>query len=156
VLLDAWNRRAVGVQVGGWWFSFVGNVLGFPSMPLLSGTDFSNNTFAQTHFIYQSSLTNLNDDSAVPMWKIGYEGTTWPNTADPLVVARTLRHGNFDYVTNGITWDPTIARHDMPSSLYLTVKPSFFGANPWPWVTPENPLSPVATLPAKARFDAGH
>jgi len=156
VLLDAWNRRAVGLQVGAWWFTFLGNVLGFPDMPLLSGTDFSGNRFAQTHFIYQSDPGNLNDDSAVPMWKLGYEGTTWPDQADPLVLARTVRHANFDYVTKSATWDPTIVRRDLPPSLYLTAKPAFFGSNPWPWVTPENPDSPLAVLPAKARFDSLH
>ena len=47
-LIDAWNRRAVGVQVGTWWYSFVGNVLGFQGMPLLSGTDFQGGNFNQT------------------------------------------------------------------------------------------------------------
>ena len=32
-------------------------------------------------------------------------------------------------------------------------KPTFFGANPWPWVDPTT--GNLSTLPAKARFDAG-
>ena len=41
----------------------------------------------------------------------------------------------------------------IPKSFYLTGKPSFFGANPWPWVEPTT--GTTSTLPAKARYDAG-
>jgi hypothetical protein len=157
-LLDAWNRRAVGMQVGGWWFSFVGNILGFSGMKLLSGTDFEGNSFAQTHFIAESNPNNLNDDSAVPMWQLGYEGTTWPNTADPLVLARSYRHGNYDYVTNAIAWDANSTVRTLPASLYLSQKPAFFGSNPWPWVdaTATSEAGRLGVLPAKARFDSIH
>ena len=40
----------------------------------------------------------------------------------------------------------------IPDSLYLTSKPAFFGANPWPWVDPTT--GKTSTLPAKARFDS--
>ena len=157
-LLDAMNRRVVGVQTAIWWYSFVGNVLGFQGMPLLSGTDFHGDTFNQTHFIYQSDVNALNDDSAVPMWKIGYDGTTWPNVADPLVVARTYRHGNYDYVTNSVTWDSGNPNRTLPPSLYLASKPAFFGSNPWPWVDPtaSTESARLAVLPAKVRFEAAH
>ncbi|HVP60691.1 MAG TPA: hypothetical protein VMT11_09035 [Myxococcaceae bacterium] len=148
-LNDTGNRRAVGVQTAGWWFSFLGNVLGFPNMPLRSG---------QTHFVTQMNVNNLNDDSAVPMWIIGYDTVTWPTKADPLVVARTYRHGNFDYVSNAVAWDPSNPNHDLPPSLYLSRKPAFFGSNTWPWIDPAAATDParVGTLPAKVRFDAIH
>ena len=157
-LLDAENRRAVGVQTAGWWFSFVGNVLGFQGMPLLSGTDFHGNTFNQARFVYQSDVNNLNDGSVVPMWKLGYDGTNWPNQADPLVLARTYRHGNYDYVTNAVAWDSTNPNRTLPPSLYLTSKPAFFGANAWPWVDPtaSTESARLGVLPAKQRFDAAH
>jgi hypothetical protein len=157
-LLDARNRRAVGLQVGAWWFSFVGNVLGFSGMPLLSGRTRENDKFKQTHFIYQSDVNHLDDASAVPMWQLGYEGTTWPEKADPLVLARTYRHGNYDYVTNTVVWDPSSSVHTLPASLYLSKKPAFFGSNRWPWVDPTAPTEAgrLGVLPAKARFDAIH
>jgi hypothetical protein len=154
-LLDAWNRRAIGVQVGSWWYSFVGNVLGFSGMQLLSGVDFHANKFNQTSFVYQADIHDVCNNNAIPMWKIGYEGTTWPAEADPLVLARTYRHGNYDYVTNSTVWDASNLDHSIPNSLYLSSKPTFFGLNPWPWVTPENTSNPLAGyLPAKVRFDA--
>jgi hypothetical protein len=154
-LMDAWNRRAVGMQTSCWWHSFVGNVLGSAGQTLLSGTDFHGNSFAQTSFIYQASLTDVDNASAVPMWKLGYDGTTHPSIADPLVVARTYRHGNFDYVSNDIVWDPDVTNHTIPNSLYLDSKPAFMGSKAWPWVTPENISIPIAdTLPAYDRFVA--
>jgi hypothetical protein len=64
-----------------------------------------------------------------------------------------IRHSNFDYLTNTVNWDPTIANHTLPNSFYLSSKPAFFGGNPWPWV---DPIAGVTyTLPAKKRYDAG-
>ena len=61
---------------------------------------------------------------------------------------------NYDYVTSSVHWDPEIADHDLPSSLYLTHKPAFFGDMTWPWVDPTG-AQQLHTLPAKARYDAG-
>jgi hypothetical protein len=150
VLVDVDNRRAVGLQTAAWWFSFVGNVLGFTGMPLMKGQD---------KFIANADPNNLNaDDGAVYMWQIGYEEGTFPNTADPTVVARTYRDGNFDYVSNTVTWDPSDPNHTIPPSLYLSAKPAFFGDNPWPWVEPTGTTDAarLGVLPAKVRFDADH
>ncbi len=155
-LLDAHNRHAVGVQVGGWWLSFVGNVLGFPGMELLSGRDFHNNKFAQRRFVYEADPENMQDPSVVPMWMLGYSEGTGSNQADGLVVARTYRDGNFDYVTNSVVWAAGNANHTLPPSLYLAQKPAFFGSNAWPWVEPTatTDAERLRVLPAKARFDA--
>ena len=62
-----------------------------------------------------------------------------PYPVDPKVAATTIRHGNFDYVTNSVKWDPSIATQTLPSSLYLSGKPAFFDAGrgyTWPWVDP--------------------
>jgi hypothetical protein len=75
----------------------------------------------------------------------------------PQVSATTLRHGNFDYVTKKVKWDPTIANHALPKSLYLTEKPAFFNTGSgynWPWVDPVG-ATKLYMLPAKARYDAG-
>ena len=39
-------------------------------------------------------------------------GRLEPYPTDAKVSATTLRHGNFDYVTNTVKWDPTITNHD--------------------------------------------
>ena len=70
---------------------------------------------------------------------------------------RTLRHGNFDYLTSSVSWDPGSADRDLPPSLYLREKPAFFKKGKgytWHWVDPAG-ATKLFTLPAKARFDAG-
>ena len=90
------------------------------------------------------------------MWQLGYNGETW-NQYDTTVVARSIRHGNFDYVSNSVVWDPGISDHALPSSLYLAQKPGFFNAGrgyTWPWVDPTG-ATKLYTLPARARYEAG-
>ena len=65
--------------------------------------------------------------------------------------------GNFDTVSNKVVWNPSVAAHTMPASLYLTAKPPWWPAGAaWPWAGSD--LTPmVGTLPAKARSDKlGH
>ena len=78
--------------------------------------------------------------------------------ADALVLARTYRHGNYDYATNTVVWDLSSTARTLPASLYLSQKPAFFGTNPWPWVDPtaSTDAGRLGVLPAKARFDALH
>jgi hypothetical protein len=49
--------------------------------------------------------------------------------------------------------DSLIANQLWRATFYLTGKPSFFGANTWPWVDPT--AGTIYTLPAKARYNAG-
>jgi hypothetical protein len=66
-------------------------------------------------------------------------------------VTDTFVHGN--YQDGAIGWDPTIADHSLPASLYLGGKPAFFGANPWP-VTGADLAPTGGTLPAQQRYEA--
>jgi hypothetical protein len=114
--------------------SFIGNVLGVERQ--MKG------------WVYEKSSVH----GKPSIWMLG-----WDVSTDPRVSATTLRHGNFDYVTNTVVWDPGIASHALPNSLYLTRKPAFFdagGGYNWPWVDPVGETK-VYELPAKARYDAG-
>jgi Pectate lyase superfamily protein len=141
-LSDVGNRHAIGAMAGHYWYSFIGNVLGFPGMtPEPAGGSFTYEGVAPW------------DDNPVPMWKLGYpDSTGTPGVStDAQVAATAIRDGNFDYATNQVHWDH--AAQAIPNSLYLTSKPAFFGSNPWPWVDPTG-ATKLATLPARARFDA--
>ena len=72
---------------------------------------------------------------------------------DPDVAATLLRHGNFDYVTNSVVWDPGISDHDLPDSLYLSGKPEWWcQETPWPPIGPD--VAGYANdIPAKRRFE---
>jgi len=71
---------------------------------------------------------------------------------DPLVRSTLLRWGNYDVVTAVVQWNaaeiPTAAvpfvngntvpsSHTLPTSFYLSSKPAFWGAMPWPATGPE-------------------
>jgi hypothetical protein len=130
----------VGVAYYSYWHSFVGNVLGASGQ--MSG------------WVYQNTTGLL---GPAGIWMLGWDDWS-PYPVDAQVVATTLRHGNFDYLTNTVTWDPTNANHTLPPSLYLSQKPAFFNAGigyVWPWVDPTATPPLRGALPSKARFDAG-
>jgi Pectate lyase superfamily protein len=123
-----------GVQ----YYNIVGNVLGtdFESIYEITG----NFTYTGSKSIYRLGFVDAGDDDAAGN--------------DPLVKSTLLRHGNWDSVTNGTVWDPNIADHTIPDSLYLTGKPSWFGNLPYPAYGPDRtPMSGV--IPAEARYKNG-
>lgn len=138
---DTANQRTVGLAYGSWWFSFVGNILGAPGK--MSGWTYED-----------PAMTGDNANWADQViWKIGYDPERWQMFADKKAVSTLFRDGNYDFVTNSAHWDPSNTTKTLPDSLYLTGKPAFFGANPFPWTNPQT--GAIYTLPAKARFEAG-
>jgi hypothetical protein len=72
---------------------------------------------------------------------------------DTNVAATLLRHGNYDYVTNSVVWDPAIANHDLPDSLYLSGFPAWWcQETPWPPIGPDVP-GYHNDIPAKRRLE---
>lgn len=133
--------RTAGDHAYGYWDNFIGNVLGVPGQ--MGG------------FIYGDA------DQGAGNWPPQIFMMGWndlPNQIyDPTAISTAFIDGNFDYVTNSITWASTDLAHALPNSLFLATAPAFFSAGSgytWPWVNPTS--SPqFATLPAKARYDAG-
>lgn len=131
-------RRCVGLTAYSYWMSFVGNVLGADGQ--MGG------------WVYETKFS----DGKPGIWMLGWDDKR-PYPTDARVAATTLRHGNFDYLTNTVQWDPAIADRTLPDSLYLTRRPAFFDAGRgyvWPWVDPAGDIR-LHVLPAKARHDAG-
>ena len=127
-------RRAAGLMEGHWWYSFVGNVLGTPGRADLDEYQTIGPPWAGN-----------------PAWKLGYNPDHWNNPTDSQVLSTVLRDGNWDSFTGQTTW--VGGPKSLPNSFYLTAKPAFFGANPWPWVDPVG-VPHLQTLPARARFEA--
>lgn len=128
-------QRCMGAGFYSYWMSYVGNVCGAAGK--MAG-------WAQDgDFV-----------SGQPgIWFLGWDDWN-PYPVDAKVKATATRHGNFDYLTNSVVWDPSNSDHTLPPSFYLKAKPAFFGSLTWPWVDPTS-ATPVLTLPAKARYDAG-
>jgi hypothetical protein len=138
-LQDTMNRRAVGLMEGHRWYTFVGNVLGFPGMTPAPAAS----------FVYEAAFPWSGDP--VGMWRLGYNPEKWTAPPDQRVLATLIRDGNYDFVTKQVHWRK--GRKSVPDSLYLTSKPAFFGDNPWPWVDADGAVK-LHVLPARARFDA--
>jgi hypothetical protein len=129
--------RAAGAMAYSYWMSYIGNVLGTPGHT--------------NGWIYTSGSMG-----SPGIFMLGWDDAP-PYPSDPNVALTAIRDGNYDYLTNSVSWaDGNIGR-TLPSSLYLANRPPFFDAAPgytWPWVSPGGPQQ-LYTLPAKARYDAG-
>jgi hypothetical protein len=137
---DLANRRAIGLMYYHYDYSFVGNVLG----------TFDQNPFPYNGFAYEDIFPW--DFDPIPLWRLGYDPTDWNAPAEARVADSAHRHGNFDFASNVVHWQPGFDQA-LPDSLYLTGRPDFFLDLPWPWVDPTG-TTKIHTLPARARFDA--
>ena len=113
------------------------------------------NVFGRAGFerIYEVENRNFSIYGDKVIWRLGYVNAGDDNPAgnDPKVKATLLRHGNWDGVTQTVVWDPKIADTNLPPSLYLTGKPSWWGDLPWPAIGSDlNPMS--GQIPAQVRF----
>ena len=126
------NLRAVGMDAWTHYHAYIGNVL-------MGGNVYQTTPSSQEgRPIYQ--LGNFSPDGG---WDNGY------------ALKHIFRDGNWDSVSKAVVW--ASGRKTIPPSFYLTAKPAFFGAYPWPWVNPTGATAAtrVFTLPAKARYDSG-
>ena len=128
--------RVVNLDYKQTYFNFVGNVLGAPSLTWT----------AEETGATRSSSSNY-------IWSLGFngDGDTTRDTTEP---GDTLfRHGNYSARTGTVTWDSGMSDHNIPSSLYLASKPSWFGSLAWP---PYEPVSGGTASPEGIPAGASH
>jgi Pectate lyase superfamily protein len=132
-------------QLYTYWEAFIGNVLGYPGYSTsANGWVYEDATGGPAIFVLGVGYTSGNNG---PDPMAGFD-TSPPGT--------TVAHGNYDYLTNSVHWDPNISTQTLPNSLYLSSEPSFFTAGSgytWPWVNPTG-TPQLYTLPAQARYNA--
>ena len=93
-------------------------------------------------------------DVASISYRLGFQSPGSGTISDTDVQPRTLIHGNYDYIGGGAVWDANNADRNLPASLYLSVKPAWFGALAWPAFGPDlNPRQ--GTIPAVVRYEGG-
>ena len=127
-------RFGVDVQARSYFNNFVGNVIGRPGD---TGQRFA---------------TNGMSHRTLSSYRFGFFTPGATTITDQRVAATTQVHGNFDYIGNGIVWDPTNNVRTLPASLYLHGRPSWWPLTlPWPAIGPD--LNPrVGMIPAELRF----
>jgi hypothetical protein len=129
-------RNLIDLWQGARYHNVVGNVLG---------------TVGQEN-IYEETSGSPNNGKSV--YAFGEQSSFGLRGNDSNVAATVLRHGNWDSVNNSVLWDATILDHQIPTSYYLTSKPSFFGSCTWPPIGSD--LMPMdGTIPAKVRYEGG-
>jgi len=88
------------------------------------------------------------------IWKLGCNNAWACAWTDDDSSDTLLRHGNYDYVSDTVQWDPGIVDHNIPNSLYHDSKPSFFrNDEAWPPFGPDIP-GYVNIIPAHRLFSA--
>lgn len=152
------------------YYNVVGNVLGDSSFPTNStgAYDTEVNAYPQSQLIYRLGFPNIGNS--------GYTGTRAATTPPAYLPADVfpggyqqldlnikntiIRHGNYDYFTKTLIWDPNISDHSIPNSYYLTSKPSYFGSLAWPPIDPASPPGAfndtnISKIPAGYRYVNG-
>jgi chitodextrinase len=154
----ATNRIAVQIDRKNTYYSIIGNVLGETGAP--ASMEYADTSGWRGSAIYRLGFPDMGNDR--------FSGT-YPPLAIPnagggprdLYVDRnntkygtTLIEGNWNSVSGKQDWtiDPT----RIPSSLFLTSKPDWFGDLAWPPVDPSKPVTDDPTIiPAGYRFKHG-
>lgn len=157
--IDSWGRSCCDIQAHSWWNSIIGNVLGYKGQVGLSWSSGSTSysqatlgyqnlgpTFAATGSDFEIYTIGQEQDPSVTFWIVGQDSTI-------------SRQGNWDWFTQSQIWhgiggpiNSAIPQpQNIPNSLYLSSKPSWFRNYTWPWVDPSTGTTYV--LPAKQRFE---
>jgi hypothetical protein len=129
---------AVEINSLNYYVTYVANILGVPGCP---GP------------VEQIPLETRWDNPV--LWIIGFaEDSSLGYPTDPKVAQTLIKTGNWECPTNAVQW--TTSERTIADSLYLSSKPTWFGALPWPAFTPEragfNPSS-FNKIPAQVRFE---
>jgi hypothetical protein len=123
------------------------------------------------HRVYEDSVTPLatRGQPERSIFVLGFSGSSeqQPLGNDPLVIATMLRWGNFDYATNQVRWnpdeipsgEPVPATRTLPASLFLSARPAWWGAMPWPAIGPDvaggaDPAGHAHKIPAQVCFES--
>ena len=129
VKLDMWNR----------YYNIVGNVLGSTNVAT----------------VYEAVGPGSSPMGSAVIYELGYGVYSSGSTAfaDANVPATTLRAGNYVIYTgfSGVPTSESLGVNTLPASLYLSGRPAWWGAAPWPPIGPDvNPT--VNRIPAQDRF----
>lgn len=153
------TENLIAVNIGRWntSFSLVGNILGTSEFSSTGQFQPETPFSYTTPVIYKLGFPNMGNNGFSKTW-----GPTTPpdytkqsanqpggnsfgtggkslQELDLTVTGTMIRHGNYDYLTKKIAWDPAISDHTIPNSYYLTGKPALFGSLAWPPLDPTSP-----------------
>lgn len=134
-------QRAVVLCASNYFYSLLGNVLGDEGL------------VNSRHATWTYESTPQDSSNLKPyIYRLGFLGPGEnTNGWDAATAATAIRHGNYDEATDSVVSDPGIASQTLPNSYYLSSKPEWFGALPWPPIGPDRDPR-AGRIPAQARF----
>jgi hypothetical protein len=148
------NTTPINIWAFNRFINVIGNVLGTPGY----------------HGVYEDSTapTATRGWPERSIYVLGFSGAgeyNWLRN-DPVVMSTLLRWGNYDYATSQTHWNPAEipeghpvpATLDLPASLFLSARPSWWGNMPWPAIGPDvaggqDPAGHVHQIPAQVCFE---
>lgn len=154
-------RRPIELMRWARYYNVIGNILGSPTWnptayEATSGTLLASNSYIYKFGYPSSGMEGYNDAK-------GVDCHLDPDICgrDLEVKATLLRHRNYDYFnktirscTDEAEGCQGAAGNDLPDSLYLSAKPSWWcNESNWPPVDPSNPAASGSDIPAKRAFD---
>ena len=139
-------NRCVVIDYQGQFVNLAGNVLGSDTLRKVTGQQ-AVMTVAPARRYY---------DTVAYAYSFGYSGDgdagTAPSDRD-LPFTTSFIHGDYNSIGNASIWRENVPRA-LPPSLYLSGKPAWFGAVPWPPIGPDvlggpGPSGHAFDIPAK-------
>jgi hypothetical protein len=109
------------------YYSFVGNVLGHTGLH----TTWSGATLSAT-----CTTNNCGYDVPSTPGVYSYGSSSLGSAATSS--GTVLRHGNWDYKTNGVAFWDGGSNHTLATSIYYTSEPGYLSGYPWPLLGPES------------------
>lgn len=162
------RNRLTGLEPGKIQNTSVINIWGFNRLANLVGNVLGTSGY---HTKYENSrvapASSGSPDRSI--YLLGYTGVIeqTPLGYDSLVVTTMFRWGNYDYATGQTRWNaaeipagsPVPATQTLPASLFLSSRPAWWGAMPWPAIGPdvsggEDPAGYAHRIPAQACYDS--
>ena len=133
------GEGAISVDSWNWYLNIVGNILGQSSTTTGNG------------WSYEESSQDDNSGKSLLAW--GYSGyNDWePDNSK----SRTLLHNNYDFVNLGIVDNISGQSTNLPTSVFYSSKPEWFGNLAWPPIGPDTTGLYTNMLPAEYRFVYG-
>jgi Pectate lyase superfamily protein len=131
------GNRAVQIDYTVRYPNVVGNLVGSPEE--LNVTHYNNGLEILPSVASITAPTPRAYDSTTYgyTWGYGEEADDGSYAGDSSLPQTTsITHGNYTYADNTIAWDPTISDHNIPASMFLSSKPSWFGTLKWPPIDP--------------------
>lgn len=136
------GQQCVNLYQWSYYHSLVGNILGDAS--------WSSPTGYYTTFLLVTNDPGGNSKIHTIYGRLGQVQGELGNL-DSVVTNTMIRHGNYDFYNSATLWEPTIADHNLPASLYLTSKPTWFSNATWPPIGPD--VSGMTNMiPAQYRY----